>query len=283
VRGLFVTGTDTGVGKTILSAALLAAMSAQGERVCAYKPVVTGLEEPSQAGQSDVWPPDHELLAAAAGMTPEEVTPLRYGRAASPHLAAELAGERIDPAWLLAAAPATYTAGAEGSLAAAGEARPAAEAGGGEHANTLIVEGVGGLLVPFDADYTVRDFATALALPVLIAARPSLGTINHTLLTLQAARAAGLDVRAVVLTPWPEQPSQLERSNRETIERLGEVEVEGLGLVRSLDLRELAHAGATLPWQHWLERTSTRQAAAPDCAAATTAAVTRARSSSSIT
>ena len=101
MRGLFVTGTDTGVGKTVLSAALLAAMIAAGERVRAHKPVVTGLEEPSTT-----WPPDHELLAAAAGMTPEDVAPLRYGPAVSPHLAAQLAGERVDPATLLAAAQA---------------------------------------------------------------------------------------------------------------------------------------------------------------------------------
>ena len=66
------------------------------------------------------------------------------------------------------------------------------------------MEGVGGLLVPLAEDFTVRDLAVALGLGVLIAARPGLGTINHTLLTLEAARAAGLDVRAVVLTPWPE-------------------------------------------------------------------------------
>lgn len=225
MRGLLVTATDTGVGKTILSAALLAAMSAAGERVRAHKPVVTGLEEPAGA-----WPPDHELLAAIAGMTDEDVAPLRYGPAVSPHLAAQLAGERVEPTDLVARAQA---AGAEET--------------------SLIVEGVGGLLAPLADDYTVRDFAVALELPLLIAARPGLGTINHTLLTLEAARAAGLDVRAVVLTPWPEQPSELERSNRETIARLGEIQVVGLGNVRSPDPADLAKAGAALPWRNWLE------------------------------
>ena len=93
MRGLFVTGTGTGVGKTILSAALLAAMAAAGEPVRAHKPVVTGLDEPAASG----WPPDHELLASVAGMTPEEVAPLRYGPAVSPHLAAALAGEAHRP------------------------------------------------------------------------------------------------------------------------------------------------------------------------------------------
>jgi dethiobiotin synthetase len=88
---------------------------------------------------------------------------------------------------------------------------------------------------------------------VLIAAKPGLGTINHTLLTLDAARSAGLDVRAVVLTPWPEQTSELERSNRETIARLGDVEVEILPFVPAADVATLARAGATLPWRRWLE------------------------------
>jgi dethiobiotin synthetase len=228
MRGLFVTGTDTGVGKTGLSGALLAAIAAAGNPVRAYKPVLTGLDETPAPPGAASWPPDHELLACAAGMRAEDVAPLRYGPAASPHLAARLAGESIDPAALLACARAT-----------------AAD-------TTLIVEGVGGLLVPLADDYTVCDLAAALELPVIIAARASLGTINHTLLTLKAARAAQLDVRAVVLTPWPQRPDAIERSNRETIERLGEVEVATLGLLASPAVAELAQAGAELPWRRWL-------------------------------
>jgi dethiobiotin synthetase len=224
VRGLFVTGTDTGVGKTVLSGALLAAMSAAGEPVRAHKPVVTGLDEPPDGD----WPPDHELLAAAAGMKAEEVSPLRYGPAVSPHLAARLAGEQIDPDDLVSRAR---------------------RAGEGEGA--LIVEGVGGLLTPLADDYAVRDLAVALGLPLLIVARPGLGTINHTLLTLEAARTAGLDVRAIVLTPWPAKPSVLERSNRESLARLGDVEVAGLGYVPSPAMTDLARVGDTLPWRRW--------------------------------
>ncbi len=225
MRGLFVTGTGTGVGKTILSAALLAAAAAAGEPVRAHKPVVTGLDDPP--GE---WPPDHELLARATGQVPEEVAPERYGPAVSPHLAAALAGRRLDPALLLAAA----------------------RAAGQRH--TLVVEGVGGLLVPLTDDYTVRDLAAALGLPLLVAAPPGLGTINHTLLTLHSARAAGLEVRAVVLTPWPAEPSVVERSNRETLARLGEVEVASLPPMSGPDLAALARAGETLPWRQWLAR-----------------------------
>ncbi len=222
MRGLFVTGTDTGVGKTILSAALLAAMRAAGERVRAYKPVVTGLEEPPGA-----WPPDHELLGLAAAMDPDEVAPLRYGPAVSPHMAAKLAGERPDPAVLVARAR--------------------------DHPDRIVVaEGVGGLLVPITDGFSVRDFAVELGLPLLIAASPDLGTINHTLLTIEAARASGLNVRAVVLTPWASEPSAMQICNRATIGRLGEVEVFVLAKVVSAHSSELARIGASLPWRRWL-------------------------------
>jgi dethiobiotin synthetase len=86
---------------------------------------------------------------------------------------------------------------------------------------------------------------------VVVAARPGLGTINHSLLTVEAARAAGLDVRAVVLTPWPDEPGVLERSNVEAIERLGAIEVATLGMV-DVRVDQLARAGATLPYARWL-------------------------------
>ncbi|MHB1860530.1 MAG: dethiobiotin synthase [Solirubrobacteraceae bacterium] len=233
-RGLLVTGTDTGVGKTVLSASIVAAIAATGARVHAYKPVVTGLDEPAAEhdGQG-TWPHDHELLASLCGIAPERVAPLRFGPAVSPHLAAELAGERVRR---------------DGILAATREAAAAARSAEA----TLIVEGVGGLLVPLTDELSVRQLACELRLPLLVAARPSLGTINHTLLTLQAARAASLAVRAVVLTPWPSQPSTLERSNRETIERLGEVDVVTLPRVPEATPEALAAAGATLPWRAWL-------------------------------
>jgi dethiobiotin synthetase len=234
MRGLFVTATDTGVGKTVLSAALLAAMAAAGEPVRAFKPVVTGLEDEQEVAARGEWPADHELLAASAGMAPEEVSPFRYGPAVSPHLAAQLAGERLDPERLVAAA-----IGGNGPVA-------------GEPRETVIVEGVGGLLVPLREDYSVCDLAVALGLPVLIAARPGLGTINHTLLTLQVARSTGLDVRAVVLTPWPQEPTTLERSNRATIAEIGDVDVQTLPPVRGPQPSELARAGEELPWRRWL-------------------------------
>jgi dethiobiotin synthetase len=87
---------------------------------------------------------------------------------------------------------------------------------------------VGGFLVPLGHGYLVRDLARDLGMPVLIVASPGLGTINHTLLTVEAVRAAGLEVQKVVLNPWPDEPAQLELSNLETISMQGSVEVETL-------------------------------------------------------
>ena len=223
MRGCFVTGTDTGAGKTVVAAAIAAAVRARGDRVAVWKPVVTGLDEPDPGG----WPADHELLAAAAGVAVDGVTGATFGPAVSPHLAAELAGRTL-------------------SL----EALAAGGRGAAEGADVLVAEGVGGLLVPF-GDFDVRDLAVALGLPLVIAARPGLGTINHSLLTLEAARAAGLDVRAVVLTPWPAVPSVMERSNRATIARLGAVEVATLPATTP-DVADLARDGATLAFDGWL-------------------------------
>jgi dethiobiotin synthetase len=221
LRGVFVTGTDTGVGKTVLAAALAAALRADGVDVAAFKPAVTGVDEPE-----DGRPADHDLLAAAAGRPAAEVTPHRFGPAVSPHLAAELAGTALDPAALVAAARAL-------------------------RADVVVAEGVGGLLVPLTLGYTIRDLAVDLGWPVVVAARPGLGTINHSLLTVESARAAGLDVRAVVLTPWPAEPSVMQRSNADAIARLGGVEVATLGAV-GVDVDQLALAGATLPYERWL-------------------------------
>jgi dethiobiotin synthetase len=188
-----------------------------------WKPVVTGVDEPDPGG----WPADHELLAAAAGVGVGSVTTATFGPAVSPHLAAWLAGTSLEL----------------DALASAGRAAA-------QGADVLVAEGVGGLLVPF-GDFDVRDLAVALGLPVVIAARPGLGTINHSLLTLEAARAAGLDVRAVVLTPWPDDPSVMERSNLATISRMGQVEVATLPATTP-DVADLARAGATLPFDGWL-------------------------------
>src|SRR5919106_6337593 len=133
-------------------------------RVAVFKPAVSGMDEGGEL--------DHALLRRAAGsnQSDDEIAPYRYGPPVSPHLGAELAGEEIDPATLL-----------EAARAAAGDG------------DFLVCEGVGGFLVPLTSSYLVRDFARDLALPVVVAAPPHLGTINHTLLTAEAIRRSGLE------------------------------------------------------------------------------------------
>src|SRR6187397_3181955 len=156
-RGLFVTGTSTEVGKTVVAAMIARTLAADGQRVAVFKPAVTGLDEGVET--------DHELLRRAAGsdQSDEEIAPYRYGPPASPHLAAALAGEEIDPERLKVAA----------SAAAAG-------------ADAIVCEGVGGFLVPLSPGYLVRDLAVDLGYPLVVVAAPGLGTINHTLLTIEA-------------------------------------------------------------------------------------------------
>jgi dethiobiotin synthetase len=218
LRGCFVTATDTGVGKTVVAAAIAAGLRARGVRVAASKPVVTGLDEPDGV-------PDHVLLAACTGQAPEAVTAVTFGPAVSPHLAAAQAGTTLDPAALEAHARA----------AAAG-------------ADVLVAEGVGGLLVPLTLGSSVRDHAAALGLPLVLVARPALGTINHTLLSVEAARAAGLEVRAIVLTPWPAAPSPMEADNRATIASLTGVPVFTLPVVAPVTPEALAAAAQAAGW-----------------------------------
>ena len=178
MRGFFVTGTGTEVGKTVVAAVIARSLVAAGAGVAVFKPAVTGLADDGE--------PDHALLrrAARSTQTDDEIAPYRFGPPVSPHLGAKLAGAEVDPAGLLAAAQSAS-----------------------DRADAVVIEGVGGLLVPLTLGYLVRDFARDLGLPLVIATYPGLGTINHTLLTIEAARAVGLEPALVVLTPWPGDPS----------------------------------------------------------------------------
>jgi dethiobiotin synthetase len=198
-RGIFVTGTGTEVGKTVVAAAIARTLAGEGKRVAVFKPAVTGLEEEGET--------DHALLRRASGSTQsdEEIAPYRYDPPASPHLAAAMAGEEIDPERLRQAA------------------RAAADG-----ADALVCEGVGGLLVPLSPTYLVRDLATDLGYRLVVVASPGLGTINHTLLTVEAARAAGLHVAAIVFNPWSIEPTEIERSNREAIAALADASLHTL-------------------------------------------------------
>lgn len=195
--GFFVTGTDTGVGKTVIAGLIAACAVGRGLNVSVFKPVETGLHEAH--GLSDC---DFLKAAASSQQTVDEISPYRLSLAASPHLAAEVEAVRIEPALIVERARSLLDA-----------------------SEMLICEGIGGLLAPLTESYTVRDLALDLQMPLVVVARPGLGTINHTLLTLEAAEAAGLKVRTVVMTPWPEVPDEIARSNRKTVERIRGIKV----------------------------------------------------------
>ncbi|MCE5271094.1 dethiobiotin synthase [bacterium] len=206
LRGFFVTGTDTGVGKTAVTAALCVLLFRAGLRVAPVKPVQTGVT----AGE----PGDLEICLETAGLKPgpellRRMNPYRFRLPASPHLAAEQEGQAVDPELILAGCRELVLT----------------------H-DCLLVESAGGLLAPLTRKYSTLELAAALGLPLIVVARAALGTLNHTLLTLQAARAAGLNVAAVVLNrPLPGTPDRverlIERDNRRVIEDTGGVTVLG--------------------------------------------------------
>lgn len=219
LNGLFITGTDTGVGKTVVTACLLAASRAAGLDAQALKPLVSGMAE---TPDSD-WPHDHVLLSRVAQRRPEEVCFKSYGPAVSPHLAAELEGSQLDTTELKRWLAEKLTS-----------------------SELTFVEGVGGLLVPLTIDLLVIDLAKQLELPLIVVARPELGTINHTLLTLKQADNAGLQVAAVVFSNWPKEPEPIHRSNRETVQKLTNIPVLTLPSLPNSENQTLAAAGAEL-------------------------------------
>lgn len=212
MKGCFVTGTDTGAGKTALSALLLAECRRRGCRAAPLKPVQTGCFRapcPEPPGYRLVAPDLEYALAMADWHPPERerlsMAPFRFEPACSPHLAAEMAGTEVRVEHLAAAAR-----------------RLAADF------DRLIVEGAGGIQVPINRRETLRDLMVELDLPVVVAARAGLGTINHTLLSLESLRTAGLNVAGVVLLESrPDPPGAIERDNPVAIAQFGRVPVLG--------------------------------------------------------
>lgn len=199
--GLFITATDTGVGKTIITAALADWFRRRGRRVGVCKLAATGCAKRREGLVSE----DAEMLAhhADARVPLDVVCPQRYAEPLAPAVAAERAGRPLD--WS-AIGRALDTIGAQSDL--------------------LLVEGIGGVLVPMDRDHTVLDAIGWLQLPVLIVARPSLGTINHTLLTVRALRAAGARLAGIVIDRYPaENATVADETNPRTIERLARLPI----------------------------------------------------------
>lgn len=201
IPGLFVTGTDTGVGKTLIAGAIAQWFARRGAAVAVCKPMATGCERRREGLVSE----DAEFLASAADARHplDLICPQRYAEPLAPAVAAERAGQPVD--W--AVIDRSIQQMCVGS-------------------NVMIVEGVGGVMVPLDERTTVLHMAQWLRLPAVVVARPNLGTINHTLLTVAALRSAGVEVAGVVINRYPAENADVaEETNPSAIERWGGVPV----------------------------------------------------------
>ncbi len=187
-KGIFITGTDTGVGKTVVSAALAWTLKGSGKRVAVMKPVQTG----TNSGRLM----DIEFIQRVirTNYPLDEACTYRFSQPLAPSVASRLAGGKID----LKKINSVFN-----NLNSSHD--------------VVIVEGSGGLLVPITDDYLMSDLARDLGLCSIIVTRPSLGTLNHTLLTAESAKHRGLKLLGIVINKFPLNPGIAERTNPELI------------------------------------------------------------------
>lgn len=203
-RGFFITGTDTGVGKTVVAAAVIKALHVHGIRAGAMKPVETGC---ARSGGT-LCPSDALFLKGLARMDDplNHITPYCFELPLAPFVAAEMEGRDIDRSVIterFRALAARYPA--------------------------VVVEGVGGILVPLKRDWYVLDLVRELSLPLIIVSRPSLGTLNHTLLTVRQAAQEGLEIAGVVINfSRPPDGTIAEETNAHILEKLMPVPLLGI-------------------------------------------------------
>ncbi|SNB45597.1 dethiobiotin synthase [Geobacter sp. DSM 9736] len=184
-KGIFITGTDTGVGKTVVAAAIARMLRSRGCRVGVMKPVTSGCIEVEGKLVSE----DARLLLWGAGVDESctDAYPYLFKAPIAPSVAAEHEGARIDLSTIV---------NCFNRLS--------------ERFDFIIVEGAGGLMVPLAGGLLIADLVKQLDLPLLVVARPNLGTINHTFLTTFAAGQLGIDVRGIVINNYPEHPDVAE-------------------------------------------------------------------------
>jgi dethiobiotin synthetase len=185
----FITGTDTGVGKTYVTKLLVESLRAEGKYAVGFKPISCGDRD------------DATILAAASGNLPiDEVNPLHFSSGVAPHVAALLENKTIDPAGILASYQAIS-----------------------EKYDPVIVEGAGGWEVPITESYFVSDLAKDLNLPVILVAANRLGALNHILLTLAAIQAKGLKCAGIILNQLEDEMDTPMITNKGIIESLTNV------------------------------------------------------------
>ena len=201
LTGLMVVGTDTEVGKTLVAGVIARHLRRLGRKVAVFKPAATGCRR----GRGELISADAEFLAACSDSSQNlsEITPVRYSTAVAPNVAAEIEGRPVDLETIFDAYHRL-----------------------GDHGEVVVVEGIGGLLCPITDEFWLIHFARMIDLPVVIVARAGLGTINHTLLTLHAARAAGLRIAGVVVNRCPvEDADPAAATNPAQIAQRGKVDL----------------------------------------------------------
>lgn len=198
-RGIFVMGTDTGVGKTVVTAAIALAARAQGRSVAPLKPAQTG-DDGTIIG-------DAAFVASLLGLDEphESICPYRLRAPLAPAVAAQIEGVRLDPGAVVRA---------HAALA--------------ERHDLVLVEAAGGALVPFSDGVNMAALAGMLGLPVVVAIRPGLGTLNHTLLTLEALHRRGLTVLGTVISGYPDEPGLDATTNPQVLSRISPVPLLGV-------------------------------------------------------
>ncbi|MDO8490793.1 MAG: dethiobiotin synthase [Dehalococcoidia bacterium] len=213
-RGLFITGSDTGTGKTMVTAGIVRWLRKRGVDAVPMKPVQTGGE--MQGGR--LVAPDLEFSLSASGIQPvgdelQAMAPYVYAPACSPHLAGRMAGRYPDPCRIKECAEVLL-----------------------QNHSVVVVEGAGGVMTPLNEDLTMLDLMRTLAYPVVLVSRSRLGAISHTLLAIHALRSSGMKLVGVVFDSVDQhQPDDrfIEEDNPKAVARFGDVRV--LGTVRHFD------------------------------------------------
>ena len=204
-KGIFISGTDTEIGKTVVTAALACCLQKSGLNVKAVKPFQTGTE---LEGLLDI---EFVYKMLGAGFDLDEVCPVRLEKPLSPHAAAALENKELDVAKVVESLKQKFM----------------------HSEDTVLFEGAGGLLVPITKDYFMSDFAREMGLSLVIVSRPGLGTLNHTLLSIEHAKRAGLEILGVVISNYPKNPGLAESLNIAALQELTDVDV--IGVIPSIE------------------------------------------------
>ncbi|HAL45453.1 MAG: dethiobiotin synthase [Planctomycetes bacterium GWF2_42_9] len=200
-KGLFITATDTGAGKTLISGVVAKLISQQGKKVGVFKPIATGCRTVKGKLISE----DAEFLKYCCNseLALDVITPIRYKIPAAPLACEKAEKKKVNLSTLFNAYEQIC-----------------------RNSDFVVVEGIGGVKVPITSDFDVLDLAKALKLPVIIVAKAKLGTINHTLLTIEAVRRKGLLLAGIIINGYDEKTVDFaEKTNAEFIKKLGKTKI----------------------------------------------------------